>query len=149
MDNDNLLFLQAVKQNNISLVKDLIKKGDNPLFSNGFAFRFSCENGFNKLFDFISSLEEYKDYKINKKSFTKVIYNNNFKITHNLITKNHLLPECFDYKLIEKSYSLSNELKITLLLFNISSLRNDLKENNPKLYKKIDQYKLKYNFNEF
>lgn len=149
MNNDNLLFVQAVKQNNVPLVKDLIKKGSNPLASDGFAFRFSCENGFNKLFDFISSLEEYKDYKINKKTFTEVIRNNNFKITHNLIINNHLLPECFDYKLIEKSYSLSNELEITLLLFNISSLRNDLKENNPELYKKMDKYKLKYNFNEF
>ena len=149
MNSENLLFIQAVKQNNISLVKDLIEKGIDPCISEGFAFRFSCENGFNKLFDFISSLKEYKNYKINKKLFTEVIRSNNFEIIHSLITDNHLLPECFDYQLIEKSYSLSNELEITLLLFNIPSLRKELKEKNPELYKKMDKHKLKYNFNEF
>lgn len=149
MNNENLLFLQAIKQNNISLIKDLIKKGNNPLISDGFAFRFACENGFNELFDFVSSLKEYKNYKINKKLFTEVIRTNNFKITHSLIVNDHLLSECFDYKLIEKSYSLSNEIEVTLLLFNISSLRKDLKKNNPELYLKIDKHKLKYNFNEF
>jgi hypothetical protein len=150
MNKNELLFIQSIKQNNIDLIKKMIKSKEiNSLVLEGFAFRFSAENGFLELFNYISKLEEYKNFKISKHTFKNVILTDSYEILKFLIEKECLLPECFDYQLIDKIYHSSSDERVMFLLFEIPIIHKELKINNKELYDKIHKDFLQYKIKEF
>ena len=150
MNELKLLFIQAIKQNNIDLVKSLIENDNiDPLLNQGFAFRFSCENGFNDIFFYISKLPIYSNFKIDKKTFTEVIGSNNYKIIKYLIKNKFLLEECYNWELIKRSWNLFNELEVTFLLFELPKANQELKANDSEVYNQINKKYIKYKIKEF
>lgn len=150
MNDLKLLFIKSIKQNNIDLVKNLIENENiDPLLNDGFAFRFSCENGFKDIFFYISKLKNFSQFKIDKKTFEKVIFTNNFKIIKYLINNNFLHEECYDYNLVVKSWNLFNELEVTFLLFELPNIQQNLKLYESVIFNQINKKYLRYKFNKF